>query len=113
MSVEGRTPEISKAPRIAFADYMGYVMRYSFFSTSSLHLTPPHPASSMASPPAGHVLRESNITLDHVLRENNAIRKSKIVCTLGPACWSVEGLGKLIDAGTSPIRREPRSREWG
>ncbi|TFJ87005.1 hypothetical protein NSK_001339 [Nannochloropsis salina CCMP1776] len=58
----------------------------------------------MASPPAGHVLRESNITLDHVLRENNAIRKSKIVCTLGPACWSVEGLGKLIDAGMNVAR---------
>lgn len=54
---------------------------------------------SMASPPAGHVLREANITLDHVLKENNEIRKTKIVCTLGPACWSVEGLGALIDAG--------------
>lgn len=53
----------------------------------------------MASPPAGHVLREANITLDHVLKENNEIRKTKIVCTLGPACWSVEGLGQLIDAG--------------
>jgi|EP00624_Nannochloropsis_granulata_P005735 pyruvate kinase len=54
----------------------------------------------MPPPPAGHVLREANITLDHILNENNEIRKTKIVCTLGPACWSVEGLGQLIDAGT-------------
>ena len=26
-------------------------------------------------------------------------RKTKIVCTMGPASWSEEGLGKLIDAG--------------
>lgn len=53
---------------------------------------------------SGHVLRESNITLEHVLDEVAAIRKTKIVCTLGPACWSVEGLGQLIDAGMNVAR---------
>lgn len=32
------------------------------------------------------------------------VRKTKIVCTLGPACWSEEGLGKLIDAGLNVAR---------
>lgn len=31
-------------------------------------------------------------------------RKSKIVCTLGPSCWSVERLGQLIDNGMSVAR---------
>ncbi len=52
----------------------------------------------------GHVLRESNISLEHVLGDNEEIRKTKIVCTLGPACWSVQGLGELIDAGMNVAR---------
>lgn len=35
---------------------------------------------------------------------NGTLRKTKIVCTLGPACWSVEGLGQLIDAGMNVAR---------
>jgi hypothetical protein len=31
-------------------------------------------------------------------------RKTKIVCTLGPACWSEEGLGALLDAGLNVAR---------
>jgi pyruvate kinase len=32
------------------------------------------------------------------------VRKTKIVCTLGPSCWSEEGLAALIDAGMNVAR---------
>jgi pyruvate kinase len=35
--------------------------------------------------------------------EHNA-RKTKIVCTLGPSCWSEAGLGALMDAGMNVAR---------
>lgn len=31
-------------------------------------------------------------------------RKTKIVCTIGPSCWSQEKLGELIDAGMNVAR---------
>lgn len=32
------------------------------------------------------------------------LRKTKIVCTLGPACWDVEMLVKMLDAGMNVAR---------
>lgn len=31
-------------------------------------------------------------------------RKTKIICTMGPASWSEDGLGKLLDAGMNVAR---------
>merc|ERR1719487_1837738 len=31
-------------------------------------------------------------------------RKCKIICTMGPSCWSVENLCKLIDGGMNVAR---------
>jgi Pyruvate kinase, barrel domain len=49
---------------------------------------------------AGPELRGGNITLETILRPTDvSLRQTKIVCTLGPACWEVPMLEALIDAG--------------
>jgi len=50
-------------------------------------------------------LRGGFITLDTVTKPCLVKeRKTKIICTLGPACWSEEGLAKLMDAGMNAAR---------
>lgn len=50
-------------------------------------------------------LRNSGVTIQSVLEPATATRsKSKVVATIGPACWSVETLVKLIDAGVDTCR---------
>ena len=45
------------------------------------------------------------ITLDTVKRSNDiSSRRTKIFCTLGPACWEVNQLEQLIDAGMNVAR---------
>jgi pyruvate kinase len=50
-------------------------------------------------------LHGANITLDMVKRTTDVgSRRTKIVCTLGPACWSEEGLAALMDSGMNVAR---------
>ena len=54
---------------------------------------------------SGPELRGGNITLDSITAPTEVeTRHTKIVCTLGPACWDVPTLEKLIDAGMSVAR---------
>ena len=47
----------------------------------------------------------NNFTLEHILSETNyKNRSTKIVCTLGPSCWSVEKIVELLDAGMNVAR---------
>eukprot|EP00523_Entomoneis_sp_CCMP467_P004143 CAMPEP_0168756726 /NCGR_PEP_ID=MMETSP0724-20121128/20772_1 /TAXON_ID=265536 /ORGANISM="Amphiprora sp., Strain CCMP467" /LENGTH=518 /DNA_ID=CAMNT_0008805459 /DNA_START=44 /DNA_END=1600 /DNA_ORIENTATION=- len=53
----------------------------------------------------GPELRGGNITLDQILaKTDTSTRQTKIVCTLGPACWEVPQLEELIDAGLAVAR---------
>ena len=53
----------------------------------------------------GPELRGSNITLDKIMAKTETDkRQTKIVCTLGPACWDVPMLEKLIDEGLGVAR---------
>ena len=50
-------------------------------------------------------LMGSYITLDMVKRPTpTRDRRTKIVCTVGPACWSEENMAKLMDAGMNVAR---------
>ena len=49
-------------------------------------------------------LRNSQITIDSLLSEERAPRKTKIVCTMGPSCWSHERLCQMIKAGMNVAR---------
>ena len=44
------------------------------------------------------LLLKSSLDLIRTIH-NSSDRRTKVVCTLGPACWSVDGLISLIDAG--------------
>lgn len=56
----------------------------------------------------GPELRGSNITLDRIIAPTDlSKRQTKIICTLGPACWNVKGpnqLEELIGSGLSVAR---------
>lgn len=49
----------------------------------------------------------SQVGLDTLLdtkKYENVRRKTKILCTMGPKCWSEEMLGQLLDAGMNVAR---------
>lgn len=48
--------------------------------------------------------RATLIQLQDIVSTDIMTRKSKIICTLGPACGSPDGLGGLIDAGLNIAR---------
>ena len=51
------------------------------------------------------LLTGSRINIDSIKSKTNLRkRRTKIVCTLGPACWEVEQLETLIDAGMGIAR---------
>lgn len=53
----------------------------------------------------GPELRGSNITLEKIMAKTDTkSRQTKIICTLGPACWDVPKLEELIEEGLSVAR---------
>jgi pyruvate kinase len=53
----------------------------------------------------GPELRGANITLERIFHKTDvSTRQTKIICTMGPACWDIPMLEQLIDAGLSVAR---------
>jgi pyruvate kinase len=48
--------------------------------------------------------RASDISLDQILKPNKGYRKTNIVCTMGPKCWSLDGMRELLRAGMGVAR---------
>ncbi|EZG68161.1 pyruvate kinase [Gregarina niphandrodes] len=52
--------------------------------------------------------KAQRIALDDIFRSRSelerSLRRTKIICTMGPACWDVETLVKMIDAGMDVCR---------
>ena len=44
-------------------------------------------------------VRSTSISPAMIMEDQPMMRKTKIVCTMGPKCWDEESMGKLIDAG--------------
>jgi pyruvate kinase len=65
-------------------------------------------AAALRGSTQGPGLRGSDITLDKITSglfvETKLRRQTKIICTMGPACWEVPQLEELIDAGMSVAR---------
>ena len=49
-------------------------------------------------------LRATRISVSLILASQNKVRQTKIICTMGPKCWSEENLGRLLDAGMDIAR---------
>ena len=67
-------------------------------------------AAAAAAEPRGYrgdltiAMRSTKVNLELITSPVRTPRKTKIVCTLGPACWSEEGLAALMDAGMNVAR---------
>ena len=46
----------------------------------------------------------TKIGLENVAKPSETVRKTKIVCTMGPKCWDEKSMAKLIDAGLGVAR---------
>lgn len=49
-------------------------------------------------------LRSTKTSLAAINKKLTRPRCTKIICTLGPSCWSEEGMSKLLDAGCDIVR---------
>eukprot|EP00294_Goniomonas_avonlea_P005538 CAMPEP_0114562686 /NCGR_PEP_ID=MMETSP0114-20121206/12670_1 /TAXON_ID=31324 /ORGANISM="Goniomonas sp, Strain m" /LENGTH=780 /DNA_ID=CAMNT_0001748405 /DNA_START=69 /DNA_END=2407 /DNA_ORIENTATION=+ len=46
----------------------------------------------------------TKIGMDTICEPLKSLRKTKVLCTMGPKCWSAEGLAALLDAGLNVAR---------
>ena len=92
------------APRLAApaptttANYKGAVV--SFADDPPINYTRARPVTSGYEPRVSTHGIPTEVSLNMLTNDTSqSKRRTKIVCTLGPACWSPEGLADLVDAG--------------
>jgi pyruvate kinase len=52
-----------------------------------------------------HASDSQRIKFSHIFESiDTNVRKVKIICTLGPSCWDVDMLVKMLDAGMNVCR---------
>ena len=49
-------------------------------------------------------VRSTGISTAMIMKDQPMVRKTKIVCTMGPKCWDEETMAELIDAGMGVAR---------
>eukprot|EP00230_Micromonas_polaris_P007264 CAMPEP_0117639526 /NCGR_PEP_ID=MMETSP0802-20121206/8383_1 /TAXON_ID=38833 /ORGANISM="Micromonas sp., Strain CCMP2099" /LENGTH=355 /DNA_ID=CAMNT_0005444483 /DNA_START=174 /DNA_END=1237 /DNA_ORIENTATION=- len=49
-------------------------------------------------------MRSTGISTAMIMQDQPMVRKTKIVCTMGPKCWDEQCMGELIDEGMSVAR---------
>ena len=78
-----------------------------FSKSRCVHLFLPFPyiTTMLSSTSTAPKLHGDLITLDMVTSKTSTkSRRTKIICTMGPACWSEVGIGILMDAGMNVAR---------
>ena len=85
---------------------------FSLVSTFFLHCLdhqrqqrPHYQRNMISNTSAIPTLHGGQISLDRIkARTHTSNRRTKIVCTIGPACWSKENMATLMDAGMNVAR---------
>ena len=88
-------------PKLAFVDPDDF--------DESQFWTPEYVPESIMPPTRGVAqntltVRSTSISPAMIMEDQPMMRKTKIVCTMGPKCWDEESMGKLIDAGMGVAR---------
>lgn len=85
----------------SFRIHLCYSPRLNNYNPS-IYISESTMISNSSTTPALH---GAQITLDSIMSETHTSnRRTKILCTMGPACWSKENIGILMDAGMNVAR---------
>ena len=79
-------------------------------ATASAFWTPDYHPETIMPPDSAETdinvltVRSTGISTAMIMKDQPMVRKTKIVCTMGPKCWDEETMAELIDAGMNVAR---------